>query len=102
MAYNLTALDAANSTLSLVQEVNATTGDWWARLFLIGLALLIFLSVALKTGEALKGMIAGAFSASVVSYLFWASGLTGSIEPIMATIATAALLITIYAGGAGK
>ena len=72
MAYNLTALDAANTTLEYFSEINTLTEDWTTRLFLIGLFSALLIVSVLKTGKFLGAAVSASFVTTIVSFLFYA------------------------------
>lgn len=100
--YNLTTLTAANSTLEVVTAVNDLTDEWWGRLFLIGLFMLIVLTVTMKTGEPLKGMLSAGFVTTIVGGLFLAAGIVRELDVLASLIITVICALMVYGGGLSK
>ena len=99
MAYNMTAIEAANTTASLMTATIDLTGGWWARFFLIGMFVAISIPIWIKTGETLKGMIGASFVTTVLSIIMYGLDWVGPKEPAFSLVLLAGLSTILLVGG---
>lgn len=93
--------NATNSTdlLGFVDAVNTVADDWPARLLLIGIFAIIFVTVVLRSQNALKAMVSSGFVTTLAAMLVYGMGLVTFIEPLISLGVLIVSTIVLYLGG---